>query len=254
MFEPVPTKDIDFPALERAVLRWWYDTASCRSISRAMPRASSAIPSWTGPSPPTTRWASTTLGGEPTKTFTNDSTPCSVTVNAIRTASTVKDLGRGRSRTRTRFTSKRDIEAYGIDRFVEKCKERVFTYSAIQTEQSKRLGYFMDWDNSYYTLSDENNYVIWHFLKVCHQNGWIYHGYDVMPWCPRCATGLSEMEVSEGYKEITHLSLYVRFPLEGREREALLVWTPPHGHSLPMSPPRCTLTSPMSACAKTMRF
>ncbi|MEA2585214.1 MAG: isoleucyl-tRNA synthetase, partial [Thermomicrobiales bacterium] len=122
--------------------------------------------------------------------------------------------------------SKRDIEAYGVADFVNRCKERVWKYSARQTEQSKRLAYFMDWDNSYYTMSDENNYTIWHFLKTCHQRGWIYKGHDVMPWCPRCGTGISEHEiVTEGYQERTHLSLYVKLPLLDRENESLLVWT-----------------------------
>jgi isoleucyl-tRNA synthetase len=122
------------------------------------------------------------------------------------------------------FGSKRDIEAFGIDKFVELCKERVWKYSGIQTEQSKRLGYFMDWDNSYYTMSEENNYTIWQFLKTCHERGWIYKGEDSMPWCPRCGTGLSEMEISDGYTERTHRSLYLEFPLIG-EDASLLVWT-----------------------------
>jgi isoleucyl-tRNA synthetase len=122
--------------------------------------------------------------------------------------------------------TKRDIEEYGIAAFVEKCKERVFTFSRRQTEQSIRLGYWMDWDNSYYTLSDENNYTIWHFLKKCKKRGLLYKGHDVMSWCPRCATGISNMEMeTEGYKELTHLSLYVRFPLIDRPNEYLLAWT-----------------------------
>jgi len=80
------------------------------------------------------------------------------------------------------FKSKTDIEAYGIENFVNKCKERVYKYSKIQTMQSIRLGYWMDWDNSYYTMSDENNYTIWLFLKKCHEKGLIYKGHDVMPW------------------------------------------------------------------------
>ncbi len=123
------------------------------------------------------------------------------------------------------FESKRDIEKFGIDRFVELCKERVRKFSRIQTEQSIRLGYWMDWDNSYYTMSDENNYTIWHFLKTCHQNGWIYKGVDVMPWCPRCGTGISEHELTEGYAEVEHNAVFLRFPLSGRPRESLLVWT-----------------------------
>ncbi|MPZ48490.1 MAG: isoleucine--tRNA ligase [Dehalococcoidia bacterium] len=112
------------------------------------------------------------------------------------------------------FTNKKDIESYGIDAFVDACKERVRRFSAIQTQQSIRLGYWMDWDNSYYTNSDENNYTIWLFLKKCFDNGWLYKGKDSMPWCPRCGTGISQHEiVTEGYKEITHQSVYLKFPI-----------------------------------------
>ena len=130
------------------------------------------------------------------------------------------------------FSSKRDIEEYGIDRFVELCKERVRKFSDLISEQSVRLGYWMDWSNSYHTMSDENNYTIWHFLKTCHQKGWVYEGTDVMPWCPRCSTGLSETEIlTEGYRETVHPGLFVRLPLLGdaeaerKPRESLLIWT-----------------------------
>ncbi|BCX14831.1 MAG: isoleucine--tRNA ligase [Patescibacteria group bacterium] len=124
------------------------------------------------------------------------------------------------------FKTKKDIEKYGVDKFVEKCKERVLKFAKIQTEQSKRLGYFMDWDNSYYTMSEENNYMIWYFLKVCHENGWIYKGNDSVPWCPRCETAISQHEIlTEDYKELTHTSIVLKFPIVGRENEYLLVWT-----------------------------
>jgi isoleucyl-tRNA synthetase len=124
------------------------------------------------------------------------------------------------------FASKRDIEEYGIDRFVEKCKERVLKYAAIQTEQSKRLGYWMDWDNSYYTMSDENNYTIWLFLKRCYEREWVYWGHDVMPWCPRCGSVLSEHEIAtEGYRLLTHDSVFLQFPVLDSRNEYLLVWT-----------------------------
>ncbi len=124
------------------------------------------------------------------------------------------------------FNSKRDIEDYGVGRFVEDCKARVRHFAAVQTEQSKRLGYFMDWENSYHTMSDENNYTIWRFLKLCHERGWLYEGTDSMPWCPRCGTGLSQHEiVTEGYREITHDGVYLKLPLLDRPGEALLIWT-----------------------------
>ncbi len=123
------------------------------------------------------------------------------------------------------FKSKKDIEAFGVAKFVELCKERVKKYSGVQTEQSKRLGYFADWDNSYYTLSDDNNYMIWHFLKVVHENGWLYKGNDSVPWCPRCETAISQHEMlTEDYKEATHESIYMKFPIINTD-ENLLVWT-----------------------------
>jgi isoleucyl-tRNA synthetase len=124
------------------------------------------------------------------------------------------------------FKTKRDIEGYGIAEFVERCKARVRRFAGVQTQQSVRLGYWMDWDNSYYTMSDENNYSIWLFLKRCWERGLVYKGHDVMPWCPRCSTGISEHEiVTEGYQDVTHLSITARLPLAGRPGEYLLVWT-----------------------------
>lgn len=123
------------------------------------------------------------------------------------------------------FKTKKDIESYGIDKFVADCKARVRKYSAIQTDQSKRLGYFMDWENSYYTMSDENNYMIWAFLKKCWQEGNLYQGDDTVPWCPRCSTSISNQEIAEGgHKQMTHTSVFLRFPIVGRN-EYLMVWT-----------------------------
>src|SRR3990167_5869368 len=127
------------------------------------------------------------------------------------------------------FKNKKDIEKYGIAKFVEKCKERVKKYSQMQTEQSIRLGYFMDWDNSYHTSSDANNYAIWNFLKVCNQKGYLYKGRDSVPWCPRCGTAISQHEIlTEEYREITHKAVYVKYQVSGikyKEKTFLLVWT-----------------------------
>lgn len=171
------------------------------------------------------------------------------------------------------FKTKKDIEAYGLAPFVILCKQRVLNYAAVQTEQSVRLGMWMDWDDpatlwllrdklgedpnaqiivqapsgremrgtveqvvgqlglppnggSYFTFSDKNNYDIWGLLKKCQENKWIYKGTDVMPWCWRCGTGISQHEiVTEGYIEKTDPAITVRFPLLDREKESLLVWT-----------------------------
>ncbi|HET7702898.1 MAG TPA: class I tRNA ligase family protein [Candidatus Limnocylindrales bacterium] len=169
------------------------------------------------------------------------------------------------------FTSKRDIEDYGIAEFVSLCKQRVLTYAARQTEQSIRLGMWMDWNDpdelrrlrdllaadpsatatiggphgpitdtvemlvgrlgmpevggSYFTFSNENNDLIWGFLKEVHRRGWLYKGHDTMPWCARCGTGISQMEMNEGYADREDPGLTIRLPLLDRPGEDLLVWT-----------------------------
>ena len=122
------------------------------------------------------------------------------------------------------FKSKKDIEHYGMDRFTEKCVERITKYSGIITEQSKRLGQWMDWENSYYTHTDENITGIWSFLKKCHEKGWIVQSHRPMPWCPRCGTSLSEHEMTGSYKEIEHQAVFFRLPLVEQDWD-ILVWT-----------------------------
>ncbi|MCL5432972.1 MAG: isoleucine--tRNA ligase [Patescibacteria group bacterium] len=129
--------------------------------------------------------------------------------------------------------TKRDIENLipgnkfkSLEKFINLCKERVKKYSTIQTEQSKRLGYFMDWENSYHTSSDENNYAIWNFLKIVNEKGWLYKGRDSVPWCPRCGTAISQHEIlTEEYKNLTHESVYFKLPIQDKRNEFLLVWT-----------------------------
>ena len=123
------------------------------------------------------------------------------------------------------FNSKKDILEYGLDNFTKKCVERVKKFSAIQTEQSKRLGMFMDWDNSYYTMSKENNLYIWHFLKVCQEKGLLYKSKSATTWCPRCETGLSQHEQADSYKVVKDTALYVFFKLKGNDNEYVLAWT-----------------------------
>ena len=124
------------------------------------------------------------------------------------------------------LNSKREIEDYGLAEFAERCKERVAKYAEVITEQDRRLGRWMDWDNDYHTFSDTNIEYIWRFLRAVHERGWLYMGHRSTPWCPRCGTSISQHELFAGeYKELEHPSLFVRFPLKGREGEALVVWT-----------------------------
>jgi isoleucyl-tRNA synthetase len=125
------------------------------------------------------------------------------------------------------LNSKREIEDYGIAEFAQRCKERVARYVGVMTEQSKRLGQWMDWGNDYLTFSDTNIEYIWRFLQECRNRGWLYKGHRSTQWCPRCGTSLSQHEQAgeENYRELEHPSLYVRFPLKGRTGEALVIWT-----------------------------
>ena len=226
MFKPVSSR-VDFPAMERSILDWWRQTGMMQKYIHHNDASEKRYSFIDGPITANNpmgvhhAWGRTykdlyqrykTMQGYKQR-YQNgfDGQGLWIEVEVER------ELG---------FNSKRDIEAYGIDKFVELCKERVRHFSAIQTEQSIRLGYWMDWDNSYHTMSDENNYTIWHFLKVCHQKGWLYEGTDVMPWCTRCGTGLSEHEiVTEGYREVVHPGVFLRLPLTEHLGESLLIWT-----------------------------
>ncbi|MBD0329261.1 MAG: isoleucine--tRNA ligase [Thermoleophilia bacterium] len=124
------------------------------------------------------------------------------------------------------LNSKRDIEEYGLAEFAARCRERVAHYAEVITEQDRRLGRWMDWDDDYYTFSDTNIEYIWRFLAEVHRRGWLYKGHRSTEWCPRCGTSISQHELFAGeYVELEHPSLHVRFPLRGRDGEALRVWT-----------------------------
>lgn len=226
VFTPVTSK-VDFPAMEREILAWWQQAGIMQKYLRRNRSSGKRYSFIDGPITANNPMGVHHAWGRSYKDlyqryktmqgfkqryqngFDGQGLWIEVEVE--------KELG---------FASKRDIEAYGIDKFVDLCKERVHRFADQITQQSIRLGYWMDWENSYHTMADENNYTIWHFLKVCHDRGWLYEGTDVMPWCPRCGTGLSEHEiVTEGYKEIVHPGLFVRFPLLDRDEEYLLVWT-----------------------------
>lgn len=127
------------------------------------------------------------------------------------------------------FNSKKDIQEYGLDKFTNQCIARVNKYAGVQTEQSKRLGMFMDWENSYYTMSKTNNLYIWKFLQLCHEKGLLYKDRSATTWCPRCETGLSQHEQAEGYQIVKDTSVYVFFKLkpqkEQKADEYVLAWT-----------------------------
>ncbi len=123
------------------------------------------------------------------------------------------------------LNSKREIEEYGLEAFVRKCRDVVRESSADLIAGSVRLGQWMDWGNDYYTFSDTNITYIWKFLKVVHERGWLYRGHRLTEWCPRCGTSISAHELVGSYGDRTDPSLLVRFPLLDRDGEALVIWT-----------------------------
>ena len=126
-----------------------------------------------------------------------------------------KDLG---------LSGKPQIIKYGIDNFTNKCMDRVRYYANEITNQSIRMGQWMDWDNSYYTNSDENILAIWNFLKVCNDKGYIIRKNRPIAWCPRCGTSLSEHEMAGSYHDVTHTAIFAKFPVM-MEDFKILAWT-----------------------------
>ena len=123
------------------------------------------------------------------------------------------------------LNSKPEIEEYGLAEFARRCREKVAWSAEAITEQSLRLGMWMDWGNDYFTFSDTNIEYTWRFFKVVHENGWLTKGHRATEWCPRCGTSISQHELAGYYFDKTDPSLFVRFPLKDARGEALVVWT-----------------------------
>ena len=123
------------------------------------------------------------------------------------------------------MSGKQDIEKYGIKEFNEKCRESVFKYTGMWREMSERMGYLVDLDNPYITL--DNNYIEtgWWILKEFFKAGKIYEGHKILPYCPRCGTGLASHEVAQGYKEVKVNTLVAKFKRKDAENEYFLAWT-----------------------------
>lgn len=120
---------------------------------------------------------------------------------------------------------KEQIEAYGVEAFIQECKQSVWKYKGEWEEMSDRIGFWADMDNPYVTY--ENNYIesVWWSLRQIWDKGLIYKGHKVVPYCPRCGTSLSSHEVAQGYQDITEKSVYVRFRSKEDPNTYFAVWT-----------------------------
>ena len=123
--------------------------------------------------------------------------------------------------------SKKEIEAFGVERFCEDCRAGTFEVASVWQEMSRRLGYWLDYERAYRTMDPPYMESVWWSLKTLFDRGLLEKGHYVLPYCPRCETPLSSHEVAQGYRETTDPSITVRFPLEGArgENRELLVWT-----------------------------
>ncbi len=120
---------------------------------------------------------------------------------------------------------KEQIEAYGVEPFIQKCKESVWKYKGEWESMSNRIAFWADMENPYITY--ENYYIesVWWSLKQIFDKGLLYRGHKVVPYCPRCGTALSSHEVAQGYQDVTETSIFVRFRVTGKPNTYLLAWT-----------------------------
>ncbi|HEU4763256.1 MAG TPA: isoleucine--tRNA ligase [Gemmatimonadales bacterium] len=124
-----------------------------------------------------------------------------------------------------KISGKKDIEAYGVEKFNALCRESVFRYRDEWEKLSGRIGYWLDYEHPYITCSAEYVESVWALLKRLHERSLLYRGHRVLPYCPRCGTVLSSHELALGYEDIQDNSVYVSFPLQDGSGRELVVWT-----------------------------
>ena len=120
---------------------------------------------------------------------------------------------------------KQEIEKYGIEPFIKKCKESVWKYKSEWEKMSDRVGYWADMESPYVTYDDNYIESVWWAIKTIAEKGLLYKGHKIVPYCPRCGTALSSHEVAQGYKDVKDVSVFVRFKMKERENAYFLAWT-----------------------------
>ncbi|MFB0919146.1 MAG: isoleucine--tRNA ligase, partial [Clostridiaceae bacterium] len=123
------------------------------------------------------------------------------------------------------ISGKEEIEEYGIENFINQCKESVFTYTEMWREMTEEIGFWVDMDHPYVTYHNDYIESEWWALKTMYEKNLLYKGFKVMPYCPRCETGLSSHEVAQGYKDVKDTSCIAKFKVKGEENKYILAWT-----------------------------
>lgn len=123
------------------------------------------------------------------------------------------------------ISGKPQIEEYGVEKFVTECKESVFTYVNMWEKMTEQIGYWVDMDDPYVTYHNPYIESVWWALKQMWDKDLLYKGHKTMPYCPRCGTGLSSHEVSQGYKDVKDLTAVAKFKVKGEDNKYILAWT-----------------------------
>ncbi|MDR2201998.1 MAG: isoleucine--tRNA ligase [Clostridiales bacterium] len=123
------------------------------------------------------------------------------------------------------FSGKADIEKYGVEPFIKKCKESVFKYQTEWEKMTDRVGYWVDMEHPYVTYDDNYIESVWWAVKEIFDKGLIYKGHKIVPYCPRCGTALSSHEVAQGYKDVDEKSCVAAFKVAAEKNKYFLAWT-----------------------------
>ncbi len=123
------------------------------------------------------------------------------------------------------FSSKKDIEEYGIAKFNKECKASVWEYIQLWKDFTSRMGYWADQDNPYVTCHNDYMESVWNVIKTANDKNLLYKDYKVVPWCPRCGTTLSSHELAQGYQDVKDLSVTAKFKVKGQDNTYILAWT-----------------------------
>jgi len=121
--------------------------------------------------------------------------------------------------------NKKEIEAYGVEKFNRKCKESVWKYKTEWEKTTERIGFWIDLENPYITYDNDYIETLWWIIKEIYKDGLLYKGYKVVPQCPRCGTALSSHEVALGYENIKEESIYIKLKIKNKDNEYILAWT-----------------------------